>query len=81
MIKDIGIEVLRAGYIEPTNPLDLWATGQAAFILPQGCKMEMIDVTGIDDTGVEPVLIEGFSGSAMIKHLMRDLHTGNQGTM
>lgn len=65
MIKDIGIEGLKAEYVEPLNPLDSWAKGQAAFILPQGCKMELIDVTTYEDT--ERKYMQAF--------------TGNQGTM
>ena len=73
MIKDIGIEGLRVD--EPAGAIiDEFNNGGKLFVLPAGCKMEMIDVTTCMDT--EPRLIEGFSGQAMLEHM-----TNNTGPM
>lgn len=80
MIKDIGIEGLAVTTVDPKSHIyDAFNNGGVAFVLPEGCEMEMIDVTGID--GVERY-VEGFSGKAMLNHIHTTMVlTGNQGTM
>ena len=67
MIKDIGTDGLRVLDVAPPNHIyDSFNNGEVV-VLPEGCEMEMIDVTHMGCT--EQKYIPGVSGRQVVEHI------------